>query len=56
MRCIEHGIRLPGLYTNSSAPVCKTCIRQIKSSPLFHEISSTGKNRTRTGTIDEKKI
>ncbi|UJR22795.1 hypothetical protein I4U23_025827 [Adineta vaga] len=31
IRCIEHGVRLPGLYSNSLAPVCKTCAHSIKS-------------------------
>lgn len=43
-RCIEHGIRLPGLYSNNFAPVCKTCIRQIKSSPFSYERSISSKS------------
>ncbi len=55
MRCIEHGIRLPGLYSNNFAPVCKTCTRAIKSSGLFIDSSSSGKslqrNRTETKSV-----
>jgi len=55
-RCIEHGIRLPGLYSNNFAPVCKTCIRQIKNSPFSYErtLSAKSLNRNRTNTVEEK--
>ncbi|CAF1000015.1 unnamed protein product [Rotaria sordida] len=45
-RCIERGIHLPGLYSNSSAPVCKTCARSIKSSPSFADFSALVKSKS----------
>jgi myotubularin-related protein 6/7/8 len=50
IRCIEHGIRLPGLYSNNFAPVCKTCTRAIKSSVLFIDYSTSGKSSQRNRT------
>ncbi|CAF1474994.1 unnamed protein product [Adineta steineri] len=44
IRCIEHGVRLPGLYSNSLAPVCKTCARSIKSSLSMFENSTPNKS------------
>lgn len=40
-------MRLPGLYSNSLAPVCKTCIRLIKTSPSFIDYSTSMKNSNR---------
>ncbi|CAF4620482.1 unnamed protein product [Rotaria sp. Silwood1] len=45
-RCIEHGIHLPGLYSNSLAPVCKTCALSIKSSPSFADFSALVKSKS----------
>ncbi len=47
IRCIEHGIRLPGLYSNNLAPVCKTCIRLIKSPPSLTDFSTSIKSNNR---------
>jgi myotubularin-related protein 6/7/8 len=46
IRCIERGIHLPGLYSNSLAPVCKTCARSIKSSPSFADFSALVKSKS----------
>ncbi|CAF3953710.1 unnamed protein product, partial [Rotaria magnacalcarata] len=45
-RCIERGIYLPGLYSNSLAPVCKTCACSIKSSPSFADFSALVKSKS----------
>ncbi|CAF1210148.1 unnamed protein product [Adineta steineri] len=45
-RCIERSIHLPGLYSNSLAPVCKTCARSIKSSPSFADFSALVKSKS----------
>ncbi|CAF2973142.1 unnamed protein product [Rotaria sp. Silwood2] len=50
MRCIEHGIRLPGLYSNNLVPVCKTCVRSIKLSPLFIDYTMSNKSNYRNQT------
>ncbi|CAF1610320.1 unnamed protein product [Adineta ricciae] len=58
-RCIEHGVRLPGLYSNSAAPVCKTCTRSIKSSLSMIECSknlSTVTMKPSSLTDDENQI
>lgn len=46
IRCIERSIHLPGLYSNSLAPVCKTCARSIKSSPSFADFSALVKSKS----------
>ncbi|CAF4770744.1 unnamed protein product, partial [Rotaria sp. Silwood1] len=50
IRCIEHGIRLPGLYSNNLVPVCKTCVRTIKLSPLFVDYIISNKSKYRNQT------
>ncbi|CAF2134637.1 unnamed protein product [Rotaria magnacalcarata] len=54
IRCIEHGIRLPGLYSTNFAPVCKTCVRSIKTSPLYIDItaSAISNNRNKSNIND----
>jgi len=56
IRCIEHGIRLPGLYSNNLAPVCKTCTRSIKSSPTSGKLNNRnqGEIKSSTSKIDQK--
>ena len=46
IRCIERSIHLPGLYSNSLAPVCKICARSIKSSPSFADFSALVKSKS----------